>query len=381
MRPVRVLALMESGSVSGPAKNLIACAGALARMGAAGAEVRVATFLRSGTGNEFTKACEQAGLTVETIAERRALDPGVIPQLRAVAERFQPDIVQSHHIKSHVLVRLSGINRRAPWIAFNHGYTAENLKMKLYNQADRWSLPAADRVVVVCEAFAAEMKRRGIRPERLAVRHNAVSEMAETPPQVVRDLREKLGIPADARVLLTVGRLSAEKAQAVLLRAAAVLKQRGQSGFRVILVGDGLEREHLKTLCAELGIEDLAILAGSTRNVAPYYALADIFALPSDSEGSPNVLLEAMMAGLPVVATAVGGVPEIVEPDANGLLVPARDPNAMAHAIAGLLEDAARCRALGERARECVRRLYSREAYVASILALYESTLAVRGSK
>lgn len=369
---IRVLAVVEASSVTGPAKNLIAVATELARSEHPGASIRVVTFIRGAASNAFVAACQSAGIEVDVIGERYSFDLGVIPQLRRVILGHRPDIIQTHSIKSHFLIRLSGAQKRIPWIAFHHGYTAENLKMRLYNQLDRWSLRGADRVVTVCGAFAAALQHLGVRQERLTVLHNAVSPILRAPAEEVIDLRRRLGIPFDALVLLSVGRLSAEKAHCDLVRAVAALKQGGTAReFRLVLVGSGPELSRIQELRRALGVEDLVVLAGTTTNMAQYYSLADVFVLPSHSEGSPNALLEAMMAGLPVVAAAVGGVPEIVESGTNGLLVPARDIQAMSSRIAELLGNEALRRRLGEHARTWVEVHHSRESYVSSVRELY----------
>lgn len=375
---IRVLALMEARSVTGPAKNLLAVARGLAQEQPA-VSIRIVTFTRHETSNAFIEACEGAGVAVDVIRERYRFDLGVIPQLRNIVRRTAPDILQSHITKSHFLIRLSGLHRDLPWIAFNHGYTAEDLKVRLYNQVDRWSLRGADRVVTVCGAFADRLRRWGVSERRITVRHNAVPPFPPVTPGSADRLREALGIPAEALVLLSVGRFSPEKAHAGLLRAAAALKRRaGTPAFRLVMVGDGPERERLKALCRELELTDLVVFTGTTAGVPVYYSLADVFVLPSRSEGSPNALLEAMASGTPVVATAVGGVPEVVRSGDTGLLVPANDVNALASGIAELLSDQELRRRLGRCGRDWVALHHSPQEYVRSVLELYGDAVRLR---
>jgi glycosyltransferase involved in cell wall biosynthesis len=374
---IRVLALMEARSVTGPAKNLLAVARGLAQEQAA--SIRIVVFTRHEKSNAFVEACERAGVAVDVIRERYRFDLGVIPQLRNVIHRSAPDVLQSHITKSHFLIRLCGLNRDLPWIAFNHGYTAEDLKVRIYNQLDRWSLRGADRVVTVCGAFADRLRRWGVSERRITVLHNAIAPFPPVAPGSVDRLRETLGVPAEALVLLSVGRFSPEKAHADLLRAAAALKRRaGVPAFRLVMVGDGPERERLKALCRELELTDLVVFAGTTADVSVYYSLADVFVLPSRSEGSPNVLLEAMASGTAVVATAVGGVPELVRSGDNGLLVPANDVNALAGGIAELLGNQELRQRLGSRGRDWVALHHSPREYVRSVLALYQDAVGFR---
>jgi Glycosyl transferase 4-like domain len=139
-KTVRVLALMEATSVAGPAKNLIEFA-RRARQPEPGrirAEISIVTFERgAGRRNAFVQAAQDAGIPVIVLSERRRFDSGVLRQLRDAVLREKPDIIQSHNNKSHLLVRLLRLHREYPWMAFNHGYTAVDLKDRIYSQFDR----------------------------------------------------------------------------------------------------------------------------------------------------------------------------------------------------------------------------------------------------
>ena len=191
-------------------------------------------------------------------------------------------------------------------------------------------------------------------------------------------LRRQLSIPDDVRVVLAVGRLSSEKGHIDLIEGTALLRTADAAAqFRVVIVGDGPERKMLESRLQELGLGDHVLLVGQQHNVRPYYAIADILVLPSHSEGSPNVLLEAMAAGVPIVATAVGGTVELVCDEKTALLVPSRDPKALSQAMGRLLQD----RALADRlaaAAQAAARLSSPEAYTRSLLEIYAYVLVGR---
>jgi glycosyltransferase involved in cell wall biosynthesis len=378
-RPIRVLAFIEAPAVVGPPKNLLLVARALGGGERPSVSIRIVTFLRGSGSSAFIQACKDAGVEIEIIRERHRFDLSALSQLRRLVDLHKPDIVQTHNVKSHFLMRLAGVRRGVPWIAFNHGYTAEDLKMKAYNQVDRWSLRGANVVVAVCDAFGAALVRRGVRKERIAVLHNAVSAIPRSSPEEVSALRRSLEIPPGALILLAVGRLSPEKAPDHLLQAIAALQERRvKLDFRLVMVGDGPDRSHVEKLRRALGLCNVVILAGTTSNVALYYSLADIFVLPSHSEGSPNALLEAMSAGLPVVATSVGGVPEIVQSGVTGLLVPPRDREAMADGMAALIQDSELRKRLGGQAQAWVSSHHSRQHYLQSLTNLYHRVAGLR---
>lgn len=396
---LRVLALMEATTVSGPAKNLIEFCRRARTLdplpsGAPAFEISIATFHRGpgavesndGGGpargangeapNLFVAAARAAGVTVDVIPERFRFDPRVVSELRRVVARRAPDIIQSHQIKSHFLVKLAGLWRERPWIAFHHGYTATDLKMQLYNRLNRWSLPTCDRVVTVCEAFAHQLTaREGVRPERIAVRHNSIKADGFTAARggdEARRLRERHGVKEGERVVLAIGRLSREKGHADLITALGQLRRaRPDIDFKLLVVGEGPERPRVERIAADEGVTDRVVFVGQVGDVRPYYAAADVLALPSHSEGSPNVLLETMAAGVPAVAAAVGGVPEIATHEKTALLVAPRDTAAMAESLARVLSDARLAGELAANASALVSADYSPEAYARSLFGIY----------
>jgi glycosyltransferase involved in cell wall biosynthesis len=271
-----------------------------------------------------------------------------------------------------------GLHRRFPWVVFNHGYTKIDWKDRLYTQFDRWSLRAAWRVVAVCGPFADRLARRGVERSRIHIQHNAVKPFVAPPVEEVDTAASALGIARES-VVLCVGRLSREKGHKDLLEAVALLAERQDlPEFRVVVVGEGPELESLQRAAKTLGVAERVILAGHRPDVRPYYAMASVLALPSHSEGSPNVVLEAMAAGIPVVATRVGGVPEIMEHERTGLIVPSRDPAAMADGIERLLRDPLLRTRLGTAGRERVSRDFTPEAYRRSLVGFYEEVVASR---
>jgi glycosyltransferase involved in cell wall biosynthesis len=372
--PVRILAFMEAlWPTTGPAKNLLEFAGraAIAPGPLPRADITIATYHR-GNGpveNDFVIACQRAGLEIHVLRERFLFDLAVVSAIRRLIEVIQPDIIQTHAVKSHFLVRLAGIHRDRPWIAFHHGYTWTSLRTRFYNELDRWSLRAPDKVVTVCRPFALTLENIGVPRDRIVVRHNAVKTFSPASLETTAQLRQSLGIHADAKVVLCVGRLSREKAQSDFIRAAACIRaDNPKRNIRFIIAGEGPDHQMLRDLAKACRVDDWVLFVGQIAEVAPYYTTADVAVLPSHSEGSPNVLLEAMAGGLPVVATAVGGVPEIVEDEKQALLVDKQNPSALARAIERLLDDPALC----------VRLSYTPESYRDSILSLYQSCLTAR---
>jgi glycosyltransferase involved in cell wall biosynthesis len=375
---IRVLALIEAKTVTGPAKNLIAFAQQGRNLADPKTSIQLSavTFERSSASTSgFCAALAELGIPFHLIAERHTGDPRVVSQLRRLINSEQPDIIQTHNSKSHFLARSMGLAQHAPWLAYHHGFTARDRKDKVYNHIARWALKGAPHVVTVCRAFARELEAGGVASSRISVLHNSVTPWPPVPADELAALRETLRIPPNARVVLAVGRLSAEKGHADLISAAAKLNSLNPArDFRMVIVGDGPERAAVQQLAASLGVADLLIMPGEQKNVRPFYGIADVFALPSHSEGSPNVLLEAMVARLPIVATAVGGSVELVSDGETALLVKPRDSQAFAEALNRVLSNPEFAGGLAEKA-ETASRQYTPQAYTRSMLALYQRIL------
>ena len=374
---IRVLTLIENASVTGPARNVIEFAkmAARAESGLPAVEVTLVTYRRGPEESQLAVAAREAGLDVHTIAERRRWDTQVLPQLRQIVAQLKPDILESRNVKSHFFVRTLGLYRKYPWVAWNHGYTSTSRLDRMYTKLDRWSLRGAYRVMTVCQPFADDLVRLGVNRERISILHNSVKPFVRPPEEEVQGLRRAVGIDADEAVILAVGRLSYEKGHADLIRAAAMLAAAQVPGFRIVIVGDGPERDALHRLASELRVERRVTLVGFQRDTRPYYAAAAMVAVPSHSEGSPNVVLEAMAAGLPIVANAVGGVPEILEECVTGLMVPAHAPEAMAKAIASVQANPELGARLGAAARQRAAADYTPEAYRRALVRFYQETL------
>ncbi|HEY3028433.1 MAG TPA: glycosyltransferase family 4 protein [Pyrinomonadaceae bacterium] len=397
---IKLLAVIEATTVTGPAKNLLnffrllrssEFQDQLPRL-----EFSIATFHRESGGaeldknpasdleppNAFVAAARAQGVEVDVIAERFRFDPRAIQQLRRIAARRKPDIVQTHMIKSHFLTKLSGIGRKYPWVAYHHGYTTTDLKMRGYNQLNRWSLPSAARVITVCGPFAEDLSQAGVQRDRIIVCHNSVTAPTEVSEDSKCALKERLKIVDGERVVLAVGRLSREKGHRDLLAAISRLRELNSAlRFKLVIVGEGPERANLERAVREKGLGAYIIFVGQVEDISPYYAIADALALPSHSEGSPNVLLEAMAAGLPAIATAVGGVPEIAIDEENALLVAPGDSDSFAQALNRVLTDTKLARKLGNAAAMHVSENFSPATYVRSLLTVYQTLASEAAAK
>lgn len=314
-------------------------------------------------------AVERSGATfVPLLHVRRALHPvhdllGVV-ELYRLCRRLRPAIVHANSSKAGVLGRLAAFLARVPARVFTvHGWAFKahhGLASTIYLWADRAMRPLTTAIVCVAEGERRIGLERGTCTERQTV---VIRNAVEPGPAAA--------LAGEPPLLVSVGRLKEPKDFSTLVRALARLDD---VPHRALVAGDGPDREALEAEIAELGVA--VELPGERRDVPELLAGADAFVLSSRSEGLPISILEAMSAGLPVVASAVGGVPELVVDGETGLLVPPGDPEALADALGRLLGDAELRRRLGAAGRERAEREFGLERFRREHLELYERLLA-----
>ncbi|MBJ6723675.1 glycosyltransferase [Geomesophilobacter sediminis] len=345
----RVLIAIDTLQIGGPGKGLLQF---LRCGGMELCDPVLLGFPRVGIARwPFGEAVRQSAVKFEAITQRGPFDLSTIPKAHAVIKKHRIEILQSHGYKAHLvfffLKRLTGL----PWVAYVHGDTAENWKIKLYNRLEKALLRFADRVVVVSDQLKSKLDPKLVDSNRVRTIKNAIEPPPPRSPST--DIRSAWGLGTDDLAVAVVGRFSPEKGQLVFIEALALVRERLKN-VKGLLIGDGQDKELLQARARELGVEDALVFTGFQSDVAPYYDAADLVVLPSFSEGMPNVALEAMMFGKPVVASRVGGVPEVVVDGVTGRLVPARDPRRLAEAILAVLADPRLCAEYGQAGKKRV---------------------------
>jgi glycosyltransferase involved in cell wall biosynthesis len=315
-------------------------------------------------------------LNLQLLKQRTALDLNLIVQARRLIRKYDVDIIQTHGYKSNTIGFFLSMLCRRPWIGFAHGFIDDSRKNWLYNRIERWVLRRADRVVAVSGSMKELLARHGVAARKVRVIHNAIAPNESVPIATGDEVRRRHGIASNERVVGVFGRLNPEKGQQVFLKAMETTL-RSVHGVKALIVGDGQDRTMLEELCRARGLGDHVLFLGYRTNIADYYQAIDLLVQPSFSEGSPNTVLEAMSFGVPVLATAVGGVPEIIQ-GGNGMMVPPNDADALAKKMIELLSDAALRRAIGAKGRSGLYPRFSADTRVRQIVDLYGELLSGR---
>ncbi|MDP2307728.1 MAG: glycosyltransferase [Pseudomonadota bacterium] len=337
---MRIVQLVPSLDVGGAERIVGLLARELARLG----HTVTVISLFDPVGSWIEEELRAAGMPLHFLGKRPGLDLRMVPRLRRLLGDLRPDILHTHlHTLKYALPAWSGT--RAGAVV----HTVHNLAEHEVELTGRLVHHIAFRCgvepVAIGDAVAASLRR----VYRITPRHtipNGIPVADYLAPAGARErVRAALAIPGDTPAFLTVGRLERQKDHAGLLAAFALPALRAR-GARLLLVGDGPERPALQEQARALGLGDRVAFLGVRTDVPHLLAAADVFVLASRWEGNPLVVMEAMAAGLPVVATSVGCVPELVS-DRSGALVSSGDVPALAAAMEALAANPIRARELG----------------------------------
>jgi glycosyltransferase involved in cell wall biosynthesis len=290
--------------------------------------------------------------------------------------RERIDILHAHLFGSSFWAALLGPVGRVPVIiAHDHNWSFEGQASRRLLDRHLISPRTSAYVTVAEESRRKIIEVEGLDPDHVRVVKNGIPEV-ETSGRA--RARAALGLADDAAVIGTVAVLRPEKSLDVLVEAVAVLAPK-RPGLRLLVAGEGPERPRLEELIRARGVGDNVTLLGVRHDVPDLLDAFDVAVCCSAWEGSPISVIEYMRAGLPIVASDVGGIPSMLEAGVEGVLVPAGDPAALATGIDGLLADKPRRAAIGERARERQRRDFSLDAMIRSIVELYDELWLAHG--
>lgn len=317
----------------------------------------------------------RAGAPLISIPDRGPWDWRVVTRLLAVCKREKVAIWHGHDYKTNVLGLLLKRFWQMRLVTTVHGWVHQTTRTPLYYKIDRLCLPRYERVICVSDDLFQTCLAAGVPAQRCLVLENGIDESDYRRHQLPEEAKHRLNLPQTGFIIGAVGRLAPEKGFDVLIRAGHRLLSSGLD-VRLLIVGEGEQRAMLQQLAEELGMRDRVYLPGWQTEVRNYFEAMDIFALPSHREGLPNVLLEAMAMEVPVVATRVNGVPQLVQDGRSGLLIEPGDVSGLTTALLGLLTNAALRRLFGVAGRRTVETRYSFKNRMSQLKRIYDELLA-----
>ena len=382
---VRVLHAITRLTLGGSSENTIASCVALDR---AGFECTLAASFRESDAASLVDARRRGCRVVDLPALGREVAPladlTALAQILRLIRRERPAIVHTHTSKAGFIGRLAAVIARVPAVIHQphghvfYGYYSPRrtaVFTALERQAARWT----DRIVTLTDRGAAEHLARGIgrAAQYVAVPSGVPTAELRAGAPTRTEARARLGLAPDTFVVVGLGRLVPIKGFDLLVRALPAVAAQIPS-TRVVLVGDGAERGRLAALACALGVGARLDLAGEVFGVTTHLAAADVLAVPSRNEGMGRVMVEAMALRIPVVATAVGGIPDVVVDGECGRLVAPEDADAFSAALIELGRDEALRRKLGE-AAEVRAESFSASVAREKLLAVYADLVRAKG--
>lgn len=339
-------------------------------------EIIIASFADTDN-NEIVERANAAGIRSYLIPSSHPFDPRQIKSIVRIIKETEASIICTHNYKPRTIGGIAAKLCGIPHVAVCRGRTWENRKVAFYNWLDWKIMRYVNRVVAVSDGMREQLCQSGIKGRLIVTIHNAINaeKFRAEKESGNADLRTELGIDKSICIYATIGRLSPEKGHIYLIDAfKEVYTQHPKSCL--VICGDGVEEEKLRSRARELGIESVVHFIGFRRDISNILSSSDVMVLPSLSEGLPNVVLEAFSIGIPVVATRVGGVPELVIHDDTGLLCESADPQGLAEQMSRLADNANLRASLSESAYRYVLDEFTFDKQTKKLEALYNEILS-----
>lgn len=365
---MKVLHLISSGGMYGAEVMLLNLTRSLAGNGC---HVAVGVFHnRHNPHFELAERLKSAGVDVQLIQCHGQVDFSALYRIRHFAKVGQFDVIHTHGYKADIYGFLASRLTSIPIMATAHNWTGKSEVPSIYNRLDRLALRWFRRIAAVSDGVAEMLRASGVATQRIV----RISNGVDLAP--FKSIPGKTANRADKGKVVVgmIGRLVKEKGVHHFLRAVAEVRQ-SCPDTKFLVIGDGPERESLKKLAHDLGIEATVVFLGHCSDMPAKYASLDICVLPSLLEGMPMTVLEALAAGMPVIATAVGEIPRMVDTDVNGLLVSPGNVAELAAAMKRLICNPTLRLQMGEDGRNKARLFFSAERMAESYIDVYHSIL------
>lgn len=375
MNKINLLHIYQNSKIGGVQQQLLSILKEYDR------EIITPTFCCFAPKGEIGIEIEKLGIDLVALNRSRynKFSPGILMDLYKLVKKKNIHIIRTHRYRANLYGRLAAWFAGSPVIiaSVHDNYrTDRRLGRRIIN---RILSKITDRMVAVSEAIKNDIiKYDNIEPSKILVIPNGIDTKKFDPERKFINVREELSIKTDDIVVGFIGRLVPAKGLEYLIDAVLHLKDKYKK-LKLIIIGNGSIINDLKDNTRKNKVHKHVIFTGERRDIPDILSCIDIFVMPSVAEGLPNALLEAMAMGKPVVATKVGGIPEVIQNGINGLLVPPHDAGSLAEAIISLIDNDNLAKKIGQASREFILEHYSIRSTVHKWQSLYISILEKKG--
>ena len=291
------------------------------------------------------------------------------------AEKIQ--LLHTHGYRSNIIGLQVSALLRVPIVTTVHGWTTHTNSVKLYERLDRFTLKFFDKVIVVSDDIKNSLLNSRFPTHKIEKIYNTIDcGIVKNTGVSLDEIRKRFHISRNDKLVGTIGRLSKEKGVHYLLKAGSEIIAK-YPDVKILIIGEGPERQNLEALAKLLHISKNVIFCGFQKNVAEFYPLIDIVVLPSVTEGLPIVLLEALTYSKPIVATRVGGIPEVITDGKTGILVDPQNPSQLAEGIIRVLKNSEEANQLASKGRKLVEEHFNSENWNKKIEKIYQEILGL----
>lgn len=370
-----IMHLISTNFYGGPEKQIIGHLSRLKNMHYNGILV---SFVENGSPNETLDYAKSVGLKNFGIYSAGLFDFRVFWNLGKILRQEKVELLCTHGYKSTVMGWWIGKKANIPVLAFSRGYTTENLKVAFYEWLERQTLGKVAGIIFVSKSQKQRLESYKVQIKRGWIVQNAVSVKQMFLDNLISDSRKdickRFDIPENAQIVVSAGRMSPEKGHRFLVEAIGIISKK-KKGAYFIFCGDGVCLENLKRQAQNLGVIGQCRFPGFSRDLPKIFNVMDLMVLPSLTEGLPNVVLEALACAKPVVASNVGGVPEIIENTVSGVLVPPAQPDLLAKAISKCLAKPDMMRAMGKAGSHKVKSKFTFDSQTQKLEEIYHNVL------
>lgn len=366
-QPIQILDIRDSPWHDGPGRTIIEVASGLKTQGI---EITIASFVSDNSADsDYLKKARERGLECIEIRETKTFESAIVDQIVALHQKIPFTIIHTHDLRSNVYGLLAAHRLKLPIISTMHGWVANSFKRKAIMVLGNLMLSYLFDAVITVSNAAKQRLDSYLPSARVLTVHNTLD--TKNYKKIEGDsFRRSLNIPKETPLLAKIGRLSPEKRQEDLIQAAAQLLEDGYD-FKIVFIGVGPEESRLRQLSEQLGIADAIIFSGFIEDMLPVYSEIDLVIQTSSTEGLPNVILEAMLMRVPVIATDVGGTSEIVDSSEVATLIPPENESVLVSTLKSFLDRPEYYRLKLDRAEQRIKESFDSERRLEMMAALY----------